>query len=225
MTNPLHPTCYGPTTVFAGWFRCVMSCPLAILMLWGHKRVSVAVVVEACNVFCRFYRFVLHLFPFVARQYRNNRRHALGTIARNAVSKNLQTKPTWKCVRACVPASHLDIIVYRLKWQTLASRLARLTRTDVRRTEPARQLSCRPAPVIRGSLIDSLTLQTTTGNGRGEGCRIKWTHFDREVSFPIASAVVVGLYGYRLLSDVPPWQIPWWCCDVQMFGYDTDRWR
>lgn len=104
------------------------------------------------------------------------------------------------CVRSSVT---LDVILYRLKRQTLASRLARLTRTDVRRTEPARQLSCRPAPVIRGSLIDSLTLQTTTGAGRGEGCRIKLTYCDREVSFPIASTVVVGLYGYRLLSVVP----------------------
>jgi hypothetical protein len=107
---------------------------------------------------------------------------------------------TWTCVCACVRSSvTLDVILYRLKRQTLASRLARLTRTDVRRTEPARQLSCRPAPVIRGSLIDSLTLQTTTGDGRGEGCRIKLTHCDREFSFPIASTVVVGLYGYRLL--------------------------
>ena len=80
-------------TVLAGWFKCVTSCLLAILILWGPKRVSVAVVVEVCHVFCRIYRFVLHLFPFVARQYRNNRRHALRAIVSNAVGENVHMKP------------------------------------------------------------------------------------------------------------------------------------
>jgi len=84
-----------------------MSCLLAILMLWGHKRVSVAVVVEACHVFCRLYHFVLHLFPFVARQYRNTRRHALRAIVINAVSENVRRKPDMEvcvCVCLCVRA-------------------------------------------------------------------------------------------------------------------------
>lgn len=83
-----------------------MSCLLAILMLWGHKRVSAAVVVEACHVFCRLYPFVSHLFPFVARQYRNNRRHKLLAIVSNAVSETVQKKSDMDvCVYVCVRAS------------------------------------------------------------------------------------------------------------------------
>jgi len=175
MPNPPHPPCYGCTSSIC-WL--IQIC--YVFVCWRSSCSGVTkVVVEACHVFCRLYRFVLHPFPSVARQYRNTRHHALRATVINAVSENVQRKPFMEvlcacaCVRACVPASHLDVILYRLKRQTLASRLARLTRTDVRRTEPARQLSCRPAPVIRGSLIDSLTLQTTTADGRGEGCRIK----------------------------------------------------
>jgi len=81
-------------------------CLLAILMLWGHKRVSVAVVVEACHVFCCLYRFVLHLFSFVARQYRNTRRRALRAIVINVVSENAQRKPDMElCVCLCVRSS------------------------------------------------------------------------------------------------------------------------